>query len=47
MNYAMPMVLSKFKKKQISFSMVQKGRRGEDYAEFVHKQEWIDQEITV
>ncbi|XP_078324015.1 uncharacterized protein LOC111124373 isoform X2 [Crassostrea virginica] len=23
-----------------------KGRRGEDYAEFVQKQEWIDQEIT-
>lgn len=23
-----------------------KGRRGEDYADFVHKQEWIDQEIT-
>lgn len=34
-------------KKQISFSMVQKGRRGEDYADFVQKQEWIDQEITV
>ena len=28
-------------------STLQKGRRGEDYAEFVQKQEWIDQEITV
>lgn len=37
----------KFLRKKIPFSVVQKGRRGEDYAEFVHKQEWIDQEITV
>lgn len=35
------------KNPQIPFSMVQKGRRGDDYADFVHKQEWIDQEITV
>lgn len=41
------MKIKKIKTKQISFSMVQKGRRGEDYADFVHKQEWIDQEITV
>lgn len=46
MNYAW--YYQNFKKKQqIPFSMVQKGRRGEDYADFVHKQEWIDQEITV
>lgn len=37
----------KFLRKKIPFSVVQKGRQGEDYAEFVHKQEWIDQEITV